>query len=134
MAASPDADPDPGRRWIASWTSGWAYLVLAVVSTALTVFISLAPPDVIGAVAGLALLGTLSSSLAGALSATEGREAAAITFVVAAAGLSFLGIGAAFWALAAGLVVRAVLPRAPVEPAPDAPEAPAPAPADDAGD
>ena len=30
MAASPDADPDPGRRWIASWTSGWAYLVLAM--------------------------------------------------------------------------------------------------------
>jgi benzoate membrane transport protein len=111
MAASPDADPDPGRRWIASWTSGWAYLVLAVVSTALTVFISAAPSDLAGAVAGLALLGTLSSALAGALSATEGREAAAITFVVAASGLSFLGIGAAFWALAAGLAVHAVLPR-----------------------
>jgi benzoate membrane transport protein len=121
MTASPDADPDPRRRWIASWTSGWAYLVLAVVSTALTVFISLAPPDVVGAVAGLALLGTLSSSLAGALSATEGREAAAITFVVAAAGLSFLGIGAAFWALAAGLLVRAVLPRSRPEPAPEEP-------------
>jgi len=111
MAASPDADPDPGRRWIASWTAGWAYLVLAVVSTALTVFISAAPSDLAGAVAGLALLGTLSSALAGALSATEGREAAAITFVVAASGLSFLGIGAAFWALAAGLLVHAVLPR-----------------------
>ena len=68
----------------------------------------------VGAVAGLALLGTLSSSLSGALSSAEGREAAAITFVVAASGLTFLGIGAAFWALAAGLLVRAVLPRAAV--------------------
>jgi Benzoate membrane transport protein len=98
---------------VASCTSGWAYLVLALLSTALTTFVSVAPLDVVGAVAGLALLGTLSSSLAGALSAVEGREAAAITFVVAASGLTFLGIGAAFWALAAGLLVRAVLPAPP---------------------
>ena len=120
MAASPDADPDPGRRWLASYTSGWSYLVLALFSAALTTFVSAAPPDVAGAVAGLALLGTLSASLAGALSATAGREAAAITFVVAASGLTFLGIGAAFWALAAGLLVRAVLPRpATPEPQPE---------------
>ena len=50
--------------------------------------------------------------MSGALSAVDGREAAAITFVVAASGLTFLGIGAAFWALVAGLLVRAVLPRA----------------------
>jgi benzoate membrane transport protein len=111
MAASPDADPDPGRRWIASYTAGWAYLVLALLSAALTTFVSAAPADVTGAVAGLALLGTLSASLAGALSDTEGREAPAITFVVAASGLSFLGIGAAFWALVAGLLVRAVLTK-----------------------
>ena len=111
MAASPDADPEPGRRWIASWTTGWVYLVLALVSGALTTFLSAAPADVTGAVAGLALLATLSASLSGALSAVDGREAAAITFVVAASGLTFLGIGAAFWALAAGLVVRAVLPQ-----------------------
>jgi benzoate membrane transport protein len=110
MAASPDADPDPGRRWIASWTAGWLYLALALFSAALTTFLSAAPADVTGAVAGLALLATLSASLSGALSATEGREAAAITFVIAASGLTFLGIGAAFWALAAGLLVRAVLP------------------------
>lgn len=111
MAASPDADPDPRRRWVASWTAGWTYLVLALLSTALTTFVSVAPLDVVSAVAGLALLGTLSSSLASALSAADGREAAAITFVVAASGLTFLDIGAAFWALAAGLLVRAVLPR-----------------------
>jgi benzoate membrane transport protein len=109
LAASPDAHPDPRRRWVASWTAGWSYLVLALVSTALTAFVSVAPLDVVGAVAGLALLGTLSAALAIALSATEGREAAAITFVVAASGLTFLGIGAAFWALAAGLLVHVVL-------------------------
>jgi benzoate membrane transport protein len=108
MAASPEADPDPGRRWLASWTAGWAYLVLAAFSAALTVFFGAVPAAVAGTVAGLALLATLSSALAGALTAAEGREAAAITFVVAASGLSFLGVGAAFWALAAGLLVSLV--------------------------
>jgi benzoate membrane transport protein len=109
LAASPDADPDPGRRWIASVTAGWCYLVLGLASAALTTLVSAAPADVVGTVAGLALLGTLSASLAGALSAAEGREAAAITFVVAASGLALGGVGAAFWALVAGLLVRAVL-------------------------
>jgi benzoate membrane transport protein len=141
LAASPDADPDPRRRWIASWTAGWAYLVLALLSTALTTFVSAAPLDVVGAVAGLALLGALSSSLAGALSAVRGREAAAVTFVVAASGLTFLGIGAAFWALAAGLLVHAVLPAADRTTPGDGAPAPAsgarpgcPPPAPDAGD
>jgi benzoate membrane transport protein len=118
MNASLEADPDPARRWVAAWTSGWSYLVLALFSTALVTFVSVAPADVTGAVAGLALLGTLSSSLAGALSVPAGREAAAITFVVAASGLTFLGIGGAFWALAAGLLVRALLPGPKPEPKP----------------
>jgi len=109
LSAAPDADPDPARRWIASSTAGWSYLVLGLLSAAFTTLASAAPADVIGAVAGLALLGALASSLSGALSAAEGREAAVITFAVAASGLTFLGIGAAFWALAAGLLVRAVL-------------------------
>jgi benzoate membrane transport protein len=113
LAASPDADPEPGRRWLASYTAGWAYLVLALLSAALTAFVSAAPGDVVSAVAGLALLGTLSASLAGALSDPTAREAPAVTFVVAASGLSFLGIGAAFWALAAGLAIRWILTSRP---------------------
>jgi benzoate membrane transport protein len=111
LSASPDADPDPGRRWIASFTAGWTYIALALLATALVTLLRAASPDIVGAVAGLALLGTLSSSLAGALSVAKGREAAAITFVIAASGLTFAGIGAAFWALIAGLLVHAVLRR-----------------------
>jgi benzoate membrane transport protein len=109
LSASPDADPDPGRRWIASSTAGWSYLVLGLLSPAVTALMSAAPADVVGAVAGLALLGTLAAALSGALSAATGREAAVITFAVAASGLTFLGIGAAFWALGAGLAVRTAL-------------------------
>jgi benzoate membrane transport protein len=109
LAASPDADPDPGRRWIASVTAGWCYLVLALGSAAFTTLVSAAPAEVVGAVAGLALLGTLSASLSGALTAGEGREAAVITFLVAASGLTLGGIGAAFWALVAGGILTVVV-------------------------
>ena len=109
LVAAPAADPDADTRWTAAATAGWSFLVLALVSGALTAFVSVASPDVIGAVAGLALLGTLANSLSSALAEVQDREAAAITFVVAASGTTFLGVGSAFWALLAGLTVRAVV-------------------------
>ncbi len=108
LVAAPAADPNPGTRWIAAASAGWFYIVLALLSGALATLIGVASPDVIGAVAGLALLGTLASSLAGALAGEPEREAAAITFVIAASGVTFLSVGSAFWALLAGLGVRAV--------------------------
>ncbi|GLE52057.1 hypothetical protein ATCCBAA256_16320 [Mycobacterium montefiorense] len=86
--------------------------MLAALTTALTTLVAGAPPEVIGAVAGLGLLSTLGSSLAAATSGPvdlAGRAPAAITFVVAVSGVSLAGISAAFWALAAGLVVQAAL-------------------------
>jgi benzoate membrane transport protein len=77
----------------------------------LSALVDAAPGGVIQAAAGLALLGTLASSLSEALEDPSERESAVVTFVVAASGISVLGVGAAFWALVAGLVVRAVIRR-----------------------
>lgn len=109
LAAGPDAGADTGRRWIASASASGTYLVLAVASAALAALVAAAPGAVIQAAAGLALLGALSASLAGAFEDDAEREPAAITFLVAASGVSVLGVGAAFWALVAGLAVRWVL-------------------------
>ena len=64
----------------------------------------------------MALLGALAAALASAVSDPAPREAAAVTFVVTAAGVSFLGIGAAFWGLLAGGVM-ALLHRRRTAPA-----------------
>jgi benzoate membrane transport protein len=111
LVAAPDADPDPDTRWTAAVSAGWTFLLFALLSSALATLMAVASPDVFGSVAGLALLGTLASSLGGALGAAHEREAAAITFVIAASGATFLGVGSAFWALFAGLAVRAVTRR-----------------------
>jgi len=109
MVASPEADPKPERRWVAAHAGGWAYLVLAALSTALVAVVGAAPDGLVGVVAGLALLGTLAGALKGATEGETDREAAVVTFVVAASGVSLGGVGAAFWALVAGLVVHSVL-------------------------
>ncbi|MHA6619302.1 benzoate/H(+) symporter BenE family transporter [Pseudonocardia sp. DLS-67] len=102
LAAGPDAHPDPRRRFVASVTAGIGLAVLGLGAGFATALLVLSPPVLIEAVAGLALLGALAGALSSAVSEPDRREAAAITFVVTAAGIGFLGIGAAFWGLLAG--------------------------------
>lgn len=108
LCAGPEAHPDPARRWIAGVAAGCAYLVIAVFSPAAAAFIAASPPLLIQAVAGLALLGSLAGALATALARDDDRIPAIVTFVTTASGLSFFGIGAAFWGLLAGGALMAV--------------------------
>lgn len=110
LAAGPEAHPDRNRRWVAAVSAGMCYLVFALTSSALVALVGIAPEGLIEAVAGLALLATLGSALAGAL-ASDNREAAVLTFLVAASGVGFVGIGSAFWALLVGLLLRQLLRR-----------------------
>ncbi|MGW0248934.1 benzoate/H(+) symporter BenE family transporter [Nocardia goodfellowii] len=109
LSAAPAAHPDPKRRWIAACTAGGCYLLLALGSAALVAVVAAAPKGTLETVAGLALLATLATALAGALRSEQHREAGIVTFLIAASGVGFLNIGAAFWALLAGLIVRQVL-------------------------
>jgi benzoate membrane transport protein len=102
LCAGPEAGPDPARRWWAGAAAGLGFVLFGLFAGAATAFISAAPPILIEAVAGLALLGVLGSSVLGAVSDPEAREAAVITFLVTASGLSFFGISGAFWGLIAG--------------------------------
>jgi benzoate membrane transport protein len=111
MTAGPEAGPDRSQRWKASFAAGCSYLVLALVSAALVTLVAVGPPGLLGTVAGLALLGTLGSALVGAMQDGQAREPAVLTLVIAASGVSILGVGSAFWALAVGLVARALLRR-----------------------
>ena len=111
LSASPDAGHDPDGRWRAATTGGVAAIVLGAISATVTGLVVGGPPGLLAAAAGLALMGTLGASAAGALGQAEGREAAVVTFLVAASGISVAGIGAAFWALLAGLLVRWVTVR-----------------------
>lgn len=109
LAAGSEAGQDRSRRWIASVTSGVVVVGLGIGASAVGALVVLAPEGVIAAVAGLALLGTLASALQASLADPDERLSAVVVFATAASGIAVAGVGAAFWALMAGLVVRFVL-------------------------
>ena len=101
MTAAPDASPDPARRWIATLATGSTYVALGLLASAVTSFVA-GSPALVEAVAGLALLSAFGGALHNALLYPPSREAALITFLTAASGVSFFGVGSAFWGLLAG--------------------------------
>ncbi|WP_317259817.1 benzoate/H(+) symporter BenE family transporter [Kocuria atrinae] len=111
LAAGPEAGPDPARRWIAGVACGVVYMLLGPLSPAVAAASDAAPPGLLAAVAGLALIATFASSAGSALASEDSRVPAAVTFLVAASGVVVVGIGAAFWSLIAGLVVHQVIKR-----------------------
>ena len=111
ICMGPEAHPDPARRYVAAVWAGVFYLLVGVFGATVAGLFAAFPSELVLAIAGIALFGTLGNSLATALHAVDEREAALVTFLVTASGLSLLGIGAAFWGLVAGVIVRLVLQR-----------------------
>jgi len=99
-----DAHPEPDKRYIAGISNGVFYLIGALMSgTIITLFTAL-PSEFVAVLAGLALFSAISSNLAGALREEAYMEASVITFLATASGVSFLGLGSAFWGVVIGLV------------------------------
>jgi benzoate membrane transport protein len=105
LNANEHAHKDPNRRWLASVYGGYVYLVIALLAVPTVAFVLQAPRELVLAAAGLALLGTIISALSSAVEVVELRLPAMVAFLVAASGVSAYGIGSAFWALLAGLIV-----------------------------
>lgn len=111
ICMSPEADPKPERRYLAAVWAGLFYLLTGIFGATVASIFSALPHELVAAIAGLALLGTIGNSLAGALGDEREREAALVTFLCTASGISLFGIGSAFWGLLLGLVVLKALSR-----------------------
>ena len=108
LMAGPDSHPDPSRRWVAPIAGGVTYVLLGLGAGAATALVAAAPPILIIAVAGLALLGAFTTGIVSAFEAPETRLTAAVTLIVVASGVVVLGIGSAFWGLVVGALVMLV--------------------------
>jgi len=104
-----ESHPDPQRRWIATLTNGILYVPLGLAAGVAVALVSAAPSILITAVAGLAVLGALITSLVNAVEDPQHRMTAILTFLVVASGIAPFGIGSAFWGLIAGGIVMAWL-------------------------
>jgi len=108
MCAGEDAHADPDRRYWAAIFAGLGYIVLGLLAGIVTAFVIIAPAILIQAVAGLALISAFSGATVSAFQDTRTREAAAVTFLVSASGISVAGISGAFWGLIAGGAIMLV--------------------------
>ena len=109
IATGKEAHEDPSKRWIAGIAAGCFYVLVGVFGVTLAAVFMAFPATFITTLAGLALLGTIGGSLAGAMADPTSREASLITFLASAANIKLLGIGGAFWGLLIGLVATFVL-------------------------
>lgn len=109
ICMSPEAHPDPARRYMAAAAAGVAYLLAGLFGGSIGMVFSALPAALIHTIAGLALLGTIAGSLHRALLEDAHREAAIVTFLLTASGVSFFGIGSAFWGLAGGIMTWGIL-------------------------
>jgi len=109
ICSGPEAHPDPGRRWVAGVALGLCYLVVGLFGATLAALFTALPKELVAAVAGLALVGAIMNGLASAMSVEREREPALLTFLATASGVSFLGIGSAFWGLVVGVIASLVL-------------------------
>jgi len=109
ICTGPEAHEDPGKRWIAGIAAGIFYVLIGVFGVTLAAVFMAFPATFITTLAGLALLGAIGGSLAGAMADVKSREAALITFLASSAKISLFGIGGAFWGLVIGLAAYAML-------------------------
>lgn len=109
IATGREAHEDPSKRWVAGIAAGAFYVLVGVFGVTLAAVFMAFPATFITTLAGLALLGTIGGSLAGAMAEPASREAALITFLASAANINMLGVGGAFWGLVIGLVAYIVL-------------------------
>lgn len=106
-----EAHEDASRRYVAAIAAGVFYLVVGLFGATVAALFAAFPKELILAIAGIALLGTIGNSLAAALREEGEREPALVTFLVTASGLTLAGIGSAFWGLVAGVVTLMALRR-----------------------
>ncbi|MCW5626520.1 MAG: benzoate/H(+) symporter BenE family transporter [Burkholderiales bacterium] len=106
-----EAHEDTSRRYVAAVAAGVFYVSVGLLGATVAALFAAFPRELIVAIAGIALLGTIGASLAAALRDEAEREPALVTFLMTASGVSIAGIGSAFWGLVAGAITLLVWKR-----------------------
>jgi len=109
ICTGPEAHENRSRRYMAAVWCGIFYLVAGIFGATIAALFGSLPKALVVSVAALALFGSIMSGLTNAMQDIRQREAALVTFMVTASGLTLLSIGSAFWGLVAGIVTQIVL-------------------------
>jgi benzoate membrane transport protein len=109
ICTGPEAHENPEKRYTAAVWCGVFYGIAGTFGATLAALFSALPKELVLSIAALALLGSIMNGLSSAMSDPKQREAALVTFLVTASGMTLVDIGSAFWGLIAGLTTQIIL-------------------------
>jgi benzoate membrane transport protein len=109
ICAGPEAHEDPKKRYTAAIWCGVFYGIAGIFGATLAALFAALPKALILSIAALALFASIIGGLTQAMSEPKEREAALITFLVTASGMTLFSVGSAFWGIVAGLLTLATL-------------------------
>src|SRR3954469_4239472 len=112
LCTGKDAHEDPAKRYVAGIANGVFYLIGGTFAGTIVTMFTALPKEFIAVLAGLALLGAIAANVTTVVREEDHREAAVITFLATASGMSFLGLGSAFWGVVIGGFAYLVLNKA----------------------
>lgn len=111
ICTSKEAHEDPDKRYVAGVANGVFYLIGGIFAGTIVALFTSLPGEFVAVLAGLALIGAISSNISAFAAEKSHLEASVITFIATASGVSFLGLGSAFWGVIVGALAYNVLHR-----------------------
>ncbi|MBB3184903.1 benzoate membrane transport protein [Halomonas fontilapidosi] len=111
ICTSKEAHEDPDKRYVAGVANGVFYLIGGTFAGTIVLLFTSLPGEFVAVLAGLALIGAITSNLSAFATHKDHLEASVITFIATASGMSFLGLGSAFWGVVVGALAHALLHR-----------------------
>ncbi|MGM0984989.1 MAG: benzoate/H(+) symporter BenE family transporter [Pseudomonadota bacterium] len=111
ICTSKEAHEDPGKRYVAGVANGIFYLIGCTFAGTIVLLFTSLPGEFVAVLAGLALIGAITSNFSAFAAHKDHLEASVITFIATASGISFLGLGSAFWGVVVGALAYALLHR-----------------------
>jgi benzoate membrane transport protein len=109
ICTGPHAHEDKDKRYTAALWCGIFYGIAGIYGATLAALFAAFPKELVLSIAALALFGSIINGLTVAMNEPKEREAALITFMVTASGLTLFSIGSAFWGIVAGVLTLLIL-------------------------
>lgn len=109
ICTGPHAHEDRDKRYTAAVWCGVFYGIAGVFGATVAALFAALPKELVLSIAALALFGSIMNGLTVAMNEPKEREAALITFMVTASGLTLFSIGSAFWGIVAGVLTLMIL-------------------------
>lgn len=111
ICTSKEAHEDPDKRYVAGVANGVFYLIGGTFAGTIVALFTSLPGEFVAVLAGLALIGAITSNISAFAAEKSHLEASVITFIATASGISFLGLGSAFWGVIVGALAYNLLHR-----------------------